>query len=442
MRALRRTRRLGIALNQAGTYCEGVTNLHTESAPLPARDPPGISVSRSAAAKAHQAVRSFVGWLDAFGESSQDPYDFWVSALGARAKGLYYRRRLLGTVAAAPFVLLDLVAPRTRALIRAPARFPISDAHYAIGFFELARVEADPRHVERGRAFLAALERSRSPLYEDPAWGYPFDWPTRYGVYRAGWPLITSTPYGYEAFEAGHGAVGDPAYVGVMEGVARFAAEEIPVTDVGPGAEAAAYSPFDRRQVVNASAYRGFLLTTAGEQFEREDWLEAARRNVAFVLRSQRKDGSWPYSMDGVDDFVDNFHTCLVLKNLAKVWTLTRAEEVRAAIVAGYEFYLGHLLDEAGLPLPFARRPRLTLHRRDLYDYAEGINLAHLLQAEIPAAGGVLEGFVHDLVERWALPDGHFVTRELVVGRNTVPYHRWAQSQTFHALARVSASPR
>jgi hypothetical protein len=390
------------------------------------------------AAEAHEAVRSFVRWLDAFGERSQDPYDFWAS-VGGHAKTLYYRRRFLGKVAAAPFVMLDLVAPRTRALVRPRDRFPIADAHFAMGFFALARADDDPRHIARGRAFLDALERSRSPLFEDPAWGYPFDWPTRYGVYRAGWPLITSTPYGYEAFEAGHAAVGNSAYADMMQGVARFAAERIPVTPVGPDSAAAAYTPLDRRQVVNASAYRAFLLTAGGRRFEREDWLVAARRNAVFVLQTQRADGSWPYSTDGPDDFIDNFHTCFVLKNLVKIWALTGDEEVREAIGAGYEFYLDRLLDETGRPIPFARRPRLTLHRRDLYDYAEGINLAHLLQDEIPAARGVLDSLLRDLIERWILPDGHFVTREFVVGRNTIPYHRWAQSQTFHALARVAA---
>jgi hypothetical protein len=393
----------------------------------------------SLAAEAHKAVRSFVRWLDAFGEWSQDPYDFWASSVGARAKTLYYRRRLLGKVAAAPFVLPDLVAPRTRALVRPRDRFPIADAHYAMGFFALARAEDDSRHIQRAQGYLEALERSRSPLFEDPAWGYPFDWPTRYGVYHSGWPLITSTPYGYEAFEAGYAASSQSGYAEMMRGVARFAAERIPVTPVGPGAEASAYTPFDRRQVVNASAYRGFLLTAGGRRFGREDWLVAARRNIAYVLQSQLDDGSWPYSTDGPDDFVDNFHTCFVLKNLVKIWTLTGDEEVREAIEAGYGFYLDKLLDQTGRPIPFARRPRLTLHKRDLYDYAEGINLAHLLQDEIPAACGVLKSLVRDLIERWMLPDGHFVTREKVIGRNTIPYHRWAQSQTFHALARVAA---
>ena len=387
-------------------------------------------------AAAQTAAERFIVWLERYGELSHDPYDFWATSVGARAKTLYYRRRVLGSIAVAPFVALDLIAPRTRRLLRAPARSPISDAHYALGFFQLARAEAEPRHVERGRAFLAALEESRSPLFEDPAWGYPFDWPSRFGVFRAGWPLITTVPYCYEAFEAGYGAVGEPAYLATMEGVARFVAERIPVTPSGSDADASAYSPFDSRRVVNASAYRGFLLTAAGLRFEREEWLEAGRRNIAFVLQTQRRDGSWPYSLDG-EDFVDNFHTCLVLKNLAKVSAMDENDDVRSAIASGYAFYRARLLDETGLPIPFARRPRLTLHRRDLYDYAEGITLGYLLRDEITSAWDVVVRLVGDLVGRWTLPDGHFVTRELVVGRATLPYHRWAQSQVFHALTQL-----
>jgi hypothetical protein len=430
-----------MASRRRATYCHGVANGSAAAAPA-AHALASATVDPSTAVAARRAVDEFVRWLDRFGETSQDPYDFWVSALGVRAKTLYYRRRVLGTLAAAPFVALDILAPRARALVRARARFPIADAHYAIGFFALAHGDDRARHAERGRAFLSALERARSPAYDDPAWGYPFDWATRYGVYRAHWPLVTTIPYGYEAFEAGHSATGDGRYLHVMEGVARFAAERVPVTEVGPGAEASAYTPYDRRQVVNASAYRGFLLVAAGHRFEREDWVESGTRNVGFVLGAQRDDGSWPYSVDGQDDFVDNFHTCLVLKNLAKVWALNADEAVRGSIDAGYEFYLEHLLDDSGLPLPFARRPRLTLHRRDLYDYAEGINLARLLLGEIPAAGAVLQGLVDDLLGRWVLPDGHFVTRELAVGRTTIPYHRWAQSQTFHALALLTVPGR
>jgi hypothetical protein len=125
-----------------------------------------------------------------------------------------------------------------------------------------------------------------------------------------------------------------------------------------------------------------------------------------------------------------------VLKNLFKFWRITGRTEVLDSVRRGYAYYRHRLLDEDLQPIPFAVQSRLSLHRRDLYDYAEGINLALLLREVEPEAREVLQRLLTGLASGWALPDGHFVTRLLVIGKNTVPYHRWAQSQVFHALAR------
>ncbi len=401
----------------------------------PARSPIVSELDGATSARVARSVSAFERWLDGFGELSQDPYDFWAAPVGGRAKQLYYRKPLFGKLAAAPFVALDVLAPSSRRLVRAPSRQPIGDAHYAQGFFELARSTGDRRHLERGRSFLNALGRTQSTSANEPAWGYTFDWHSRYGLFPAGTPLITTIAYCYEAYEAGFDATGDESYLETMSAIARFAAEQIPVSELSAGVEASAYSPLDRTRVVNASAYRGFLLAAAGARFERDDWREAARRNIEFVLRSQHDQGSWPYATDRDDDFVDNFHTCFVLKNLAKV----QGERGRLedSISAGYSYYLEHLLDEHGLPVPFAKPPRITFHRRELYDFAEGVNLARILHDDFDAARGVLAHLVAELVDRWQLADGHFVTSELLVGRSTVPYHRWAQAQTFCALTHL-----
>jgi hypothetical protein len=381
-------------------------------------------------------VEGFIAWLDRFGETSHDPHDFWAVSAGRRAKALYYRQRLVGAVATAPFVFLDSFVPSSRALVRPRARYPIADAHYALGFFAWAEATGEPSWTDRGAGFLEALEASRSPGFSEYCWGYPFDWQTAVGLFEAGRPLMTTVPYAYEAFEVGHRSTGNERYLEVMQSVASFAFEDVPSVDVSPGASAAAYTPFDRRRVVNASAYRGYLLVAAARRFGRDDWLTAGRANLAFVLESQREDGSWLYALDGFDAFVDNLHTCLVLKNLFKAWQATDDERLLETVRRGYAYYRSSLLDERGRPRPFAERQRLVLIRRDLYDYAEGINLALLLRTVDPGADDILAGLIESLLDEWVLPDGHFVTRELVATTNRVPYHRWGQAQTFHALAR------
>jgi hypothetical protein len=380
-------------------------------------------------------VERFIAWLDRFGEVSQDAHDFWAFDLGRRAKGLYYRHRIAGSLAAAPLIILDTALPSARSLVRKPARFPIGDAHYALGFHAWADVTGDSRWAARAEHFLAELEASRCHGYGEWCWGYPFDWQTTVGLFEAGRPLLTTIPYCYEAFEAGYEASDQGGYLVIMESAARFVHERIPAPEVRPGVRASAYTPLDERRVVNASAYRGALLLSAGKRFEQEGWIADAKACIAFVLDSQREDGSWLYALDRFDAFVDNFHTCFVLKNLFKAWALTGDDDMKEALDRGYRYYRDELLDEKGQPRPFARTQRLVLHRHDLYDYAEGIYLAQLLRGAIPEAEAVLERLVEGLLDGWTLPDGHFVTRKLVVGENRVPYHRWAQAQTFHALA-------
>ncbi|PYK70855.1 MAG: hypothetical protein DME44_09860, partial [Verrucomicrobia bacterium] len=70
----------------------------------------------------------------------------------------------------------------------------------AMGFAFLYQATADPRYLARGIHFLDVLKRTRSAGFEEYAWGYPFDWVTRAGTIKAGTPLITTTPYVYEAF--------------------------------------------------------------------------------------------------------------------------------------------------------------------------------------------------------------------------------------------------
>ncbi len=387
-----------------------------------------------AAHDARRAVDAFVTWLGGFGDVSQDLYDLWASSAGRRAKSVYYRHPKLGFALVAPLALLDVLAPSARRYFSAPQRFPIADAHYAMGFLALASLTGRCEHADKGRAYLAALQRSRCRGFAEYCWGYPFDWETCFGTFAAGTPLITTVAYVYEAFEAGLDVLGDASCVPVMKSIARFAHGGFRQTQIAPGVTTTSYTPDDARRVVNANAYRAYLLIAAASRFRRDEWRRSAEGNLAFVLSAQRDDGSWLYAHDGRDAFIDNFHTCFVIKNLVKIWRLTGRDDVVRAIHNGYAFYKAQLLDDRGAPRAFARTQRVTLQYHELYDYAEGVNLALLMRELDPDADSILERLVGQLCAQWQAPDGHFVTRRYALRSNRVPYHRWAQSQTFRAL--------
>ena len=394
-------------------------------------DPKNSSLAAPVAA----VLANFAHWLEDYGEVSWDHQSFYAGPLGRRAKALYYQNKYLGLAAVAPMVFSEAFVPSARRLFHQPIRLPIADAHYAMGFAFLHEATGEAAHLDRAASFLDALETTRCPDYQEFCWGYPFDWVTRNGVIKKGTPLITTTPYAFEAFLQIHKLRPSEERKKIIESIARHAATDIKDYKFSDQAMTCSYTPHDQGKVVNASAYRSGLLVLAAKFLDREDYLKTAALNVNFVLETQKPDGSWPYAVDGVRDFVDHFHTCFVMKGLAKVFLLTGDQRVFEALARGLDYYLKNLFSADGMPRPFSKAPRLTVYKCELYDCAEAINLCLLLRKDFPQLEKTLAMVVAGILKDWVKPDGSFRSRKLISGWDNVPMHRWAQSQMFRALA-------
>ena len=304
-----------------------------------------------------------------------------------------------------------------------------------MGFAFLHETAGEPKHLEKAAHFLDELEKSRCPSYEEFCWGYPFDWVTRNGVIKAGTPLITTTPYAFEAFLQVQELQPDAGRKKIIESIVRHTCTDIKDFKTSATASTSSYTPHDQGGVVNASAYRAFTLTSAAKFLCDNSLSAIAERNLNFVLENQNPDGSWPYAKDGVRDFVDHFHTCFVMKALAKIYRLNGDQRILAALAKGVDYYLKNLFGEDGMPRPFSKAPRLTVYKCELYDCAECINLYLLLRKDFPQLDKTLETVVAGILKNWVKPDGSFRSRKLILGWDNVPMHRWAQSQMFRALA-------
>ena len=381
------------------------------------------------------ALTNFTAWLNAYGETSWDHQSFFAGPVGGRAKSLYYRSRLMGTAAVAPMIFVEAFLPSARRLFHHPVRFPIADAHYAMGFAFLYEAIANPVYLEKAIHFLGELKKSRCRDFKEYCWGYPFDWVTRNGVIKRQTPLITTTPYVYEAFLQVHELDPQEKWRRILESIVRHACGDIKDFTTSAKASSCSYTPFDEGGVINAAAYRSFLLTSASRFFSNDGYWKMAERNLNFVLENQNLDGSWHYAVDGVRDFVDHYHTCFVMKALAKIHALTAHEGCLKALSKGVSYYLNNLFDNDGLPKPFSKAPRLTVYKRELYDCAECINLCLLLRDRLPQLQDTLETVLAGILRDWIKPDGSFRSRRLHLGWDNVPMHRWGQSQMFRSLA-------
>src|SRR6266487_2471392 len=341
--------------------------------------------------KVSEVLAYFSSWLNTYGETSFDHQSFYSGWYGGRAKSLYYRRPFLGTLAVAPMVFFEAFFPAARRLFYHPVRFAIADAHYAMGFAFLYQVTGDSTQLERAIHFLNVLKDTRCRQFKEYCWGYPFDWVWRGGIAKRQTPLITTTPYVYEAFLQIFQLEPREEWKAILESIAQHARFDIKDFRTSEAASSCSYNPFGEGGVINAAAYRAFLLTSASKVVSNEDYWKIAERNLNFVLETQNQDGSWYYAVDGVRDFVDHFHTCFVMKALAKIHALTGHEGCLKALSKGVSYYLNSLFDEDGLPKPFSKAPRLTVYKRELYDCAECINLCLLLRDRFPRLQASLE---------------------------------------------------
>lgn len=396
------------------------------AAPLPARVPHSVRAS----------LESFARWLRRAGYTSYDQYDFWATAYGVWSKGLYYRYGTLASPLVLPLLVADRLWPSSRRWFCSPSRFPIADAHYLMGFLALYRAGGEPTYLDAARSLADALFASSIPGFSGYCWGYPFDWQNKRGLWKRGTPLVTSTPYVFDAFMELFAATGDPSHREVARSIAEFVANDIHDTPVGNG-RAAAYTPFDTSQVINASAYRAACLAQAVARLNVDRYRGIAAANVRFVIEHQRPDGAWSYSAnDPRDQFVDHFHTCFVIGGLYRAYQALGDPAILHAVERGYTYYRERLFYLDGRPRPFAEQDgRISHHRLELYDHAEALQLALLLRHAVPSEA--LAASMTTQLLALQTPQGFFVTRISAGGlRTCVPYHRWAQSQAFCALAR------
>jgi hypothetical protein len=401
------------------------------------------------------AVDKFSAWLADSGGTSYDPYDISGTRYGLWARRLYYGKHPLGIATTAPLILMEILCPWLRALFVHKDRFPTADAQLALAFSNLyeARQEwsDDDRslHLYQGQSALSYLGKAKDlanellkhsvPGYSGYCWGYPFDWQHVHGLMPKDTPHITATPYCYEVFTRLFDLTGERHYLEVARSIATFVFKDLNDTPTGHDAAAASYTPHDQSKVVNASAYRAFVLFDAARRFDEEVYRQKAWKNLHFLLRSQRSDGSWLYAMDSPPQaFIDHFHTCFVLKNLYKISRDLQSAEVQRSIHQGYNYYRKALFDADDNPRTYAVAPRLEIVRLEMYNVAEAITLGTLLRNDIPEAFKLAQRLATRLIRRYQLPAGHWATRAYLGGfTHTVPFLRWPQSQLFYALTKL-----
>lgn len=385
------------------------------------------------------SIKSFDKWLSNVGYESYDPYDIWGTKAGILSRQLYYKSHLLGFPFIAPFLLLDLFFPSARTLFLKKERYATSDAQLILAYLNLYSICCENQFLDKALTLAQDLLKSSIPGYSGYCWGYPFNWQHANGNTVKNTPLITTTPYCFEAFLALYETTKNNKYLDISHSIADFILKDLNDTVTSEWASAGSYTPFDNGKVINASAYRAMVLIEASKRFEDKKYYETGVKNVNFIIESQRNDGSWLYAIDSPgENFIDHFHTCFVLKNLYKINLHLNRDDISKALINGYKYYRKSLFNNKDEPIMYSIAPRTQIITKEMYNYAECITLCTLLRNEFNDALFLASKLAFELVNKFQLNTGHYVTRVFKTGHShKFPFLRWPQAQLFYAMTNV-----
>ncbi|WP_321417424.1 hypothetical protein [uncultured Desulfobacter sp.] len=389
--------------------------------------------------KVVKSTQLFENWLNTYGFYSFDQFDFWGSKLGVFSKKLFEKNKAAGAPIVILLQFLESYMPSTRKLFAEKRRFAIGDAHFALGYLNLYKYYDDDNFLNLAKKNIDNLLLDATKTKSGLGWGYPYEWITPWGKYPAGTPFITVTPYCFDVILKLFEITNEEKYLTVLKHIAKYAAYDLNETNISNFETACSYGPIDHSTVINANTYRAALLLTAYKLFDIIEYKEKAERNINFVLSNQLENGSWYYAPDS--RFIDNFHTCFVLKNLYKSYKILNKKSILDCILNGHRYYRTSMFRDDGTPIHFTKIKNPKFRKIEMYDYAEGISLGVLLRDEIEGSYQLSMRLAIDLINNFQLNEGYFVTRVSTFGKkNNVPYLRWPQAQLFFSLTQLLKS--
>jgi hypothetical protein len=278
------------------------------------------------------------------------------------------------------------------------------------------------------------LIRLRSPGESDFCWGYDWDYLSLRGSRLPAFSANCIATYFCASALLQVGEVfADPEAVAMGESAGRFMATRLQRSFESADEVCFSYTPNDRTVIYNSSALVGVLLARVGRLCGNSEYLDLARRAMAFLVRAQLPNDGWYYGALRRQQWIDGFHTSYNVCALLDYQQITGDGRFAEAMMRGHRFYEGNFFTKQGAPKYFLKR----VFPIDIHSCSQAI--LHFV-AFAPLDGGAFARAVRSFgwtMRHMAAGDGSFFYQRHRLWVNRTPYMRWGQAWIFRALARV-----
>lgn len=310
----------------------------------------------------------------------------------------------------------------------------------AIALFALAemarfRESADERHAANTKMLLDRLleQQISGETPERKRWlafGYNFDWQSRYFFASSGTPAIVPTAFASAAFEEASHLYDDERYANAVTEIAAFVVHKLNRFIDTADEVCFSYTPLDSSVIYNASLLAGECLARAAKFSGNSGYSTLAEKALRFVVRRQRSDGAWVYGASGKQAWVDNFHTAYVLLSIRRITDALclQDDDVESAFDSGFDYWLGNFFLDDGTPKYYNEE----VYPVDIHSAAVAI-VAMSELGETANAGRVAAWTCANMLDE----HGYFYYQQRANGLVKTPFMRWGQGWMCYALARV-----
>ena len=315
-------------------------------------------------------------------------------------------------------------------------------ALFALAALARHRTAPTPTTETDARALLDILLEMKVNGWSGAAWGYNFDWQSRYFFAPRGWPTIVPTAFGARALTEAHEVFSDKRYLEEARSVCEFILRDLPRPIDSSSELCFSYTPGANTRIFNASLLAAETLQIVGAKTNENGLLTAALRATRYVVNHQRSNGAWAYGEAANQSWVDNFHTAFVLGSLARInqsMGIDTDGEFASSLARGYEYWRTRFFLADGWPKYYDD----ALFPADVHSAAAAIvALCDMNAFKEPADRPSEQLGLAKEIARWSVANlldlkGYFYYQRRRFYTVRTPFMRWNQAWMSYALARL-----
>jgi hypothetical protein len=372
-------------------------------------------------AKAQKCVEQMLCYIESTDYAGYDPYDALNSPLirriGANNKWVQ--------IAATQLFKRSPVNLRSMFGIR-KGHNPKGIGLFLWGYAKLYALEKNKQYLSRIDYLLDMLEKLKSHGYSGNCWGYNFDWQSRTFLRPKGTPTIVNTSLIGHALLDCYKLTGRQRALDMAIPIKEFILGDLHRTRLDD-AFCFSYTPVDTEAVHNANLLGASIIARLTRYCDDHRLTQAALASLDYSMRHQRDDGSWFYADTSTQRWIDSFHTGFNLQAIRYILDAGLAQQYRAAYRKGVEYYAANFFLEDGTPKYYHDR----VYPIDIHSPAQAICF---FSKEGEEYRELTDRIINWMLQNMYSGKGFFYYRKGRFLTNRIPYMRWSQAWTFHAL--------